>query len=290
MGLAGNAAPPQVLSTLHLALIPASAFSLLPVHPPPVGALLGGFAAMAAGLAVLTYRRSHVTLRSPAGTRRILAIVAIYAICSAFFMRVIAAAVLGLDRSPWLEALSDVLCVTIGLFVWVVALSERHTARDYGLHGGRVARMGVATAMGLGAVVVCAFWSYRRIFTGHADLGVDHVVFALTFAVLGSAIPEELLFRGLLTTSLNGRTSRWFRLAAPALIFTLVRGLRFLPGHEMPANVWLQWLLGTVLPLGLWWGLMRDLAGGSLWPGLVSHVLIEFGTRLAGAPTYGRLP
>lgn len=266
------------------------AVATLPVHPPPLGALIAGFAVMAAGLAALTYKRSHVVLRSPAGTRRALAIIAIYAICSTWFMRVIASAALGLERSAWLEALSDVLCVTLALFVWVTAINERHAPRDYGLHGGPAARIGLATAMGLGAVVVCAFWSYRRIFMGAADLSTDHVVFALTFALLGSALPEELLFRGLLMSSLNGRTSRWFRVAAPAIVFTAVRGLRFLPGHELPPGAWLEWVLGTVLPLGLWWGLMRDLAGGSLWPGLISHALIEFGTRLAGAPIYGQPP
>jgi hypothetical protein len=37
------------------------------------------------------------------------------------------------------------------------------------------------------------------------------------------------------------------------------------------------------LPLGLWWGLMRDLAGGSIWPSLASHFLLEFGSTLASA-------
>ena len=275
----------RAASLATLASVPASPSALL--TPPPIGMLLAGFAAMAAGLAVLTFRRSHADLRSDAGTRRVLAIIVIWAICSAGFMRVIAPAALGLQRSPWLEALCDVLCVTMTLFVWAVALSERHTRRDYGLHGAPPARLAIAFAMGIGAVVVCGFWSYRRLFFGAVDLGVDHLVFALTYAVLGSAIPEELLFRGLLMTSLNGRTSRWFRVAAPALLFTLVHGLRFLPGLEMPAPVWTQWLLGTVLPLGLWWGLMRDLAGGSLWPGMISHILLEFGIRLAGAPTQG---
>jgi len=259
-----------------------------PADPPPIGTLLAGFAVMAAGLTALTYRRSHSPLRSPAGTWRVLSIIAIFALCSTWFMRVIGPAIQGLDHSPWLHALSDVLCVTLGLFIWVTALADRYTPRDFGLHGASPARLGVATAMGLGAVVVCAFWSYRRIFMGGADLSVDHVVFALTFAVLGSALPEELLFRGLLMTSLNGRTSRWFRVAAPALAFTLVRSLRWLPGSDMPAGVWLEWVFGMVLPLGLWWGLMRDLAGGSLWPGLMSHALIEFGTRLAGSPIYGK--
>jgi len=292
MAVAGSWAPLAAMigGGSRAALIPAASIATLPVNPPPIGSLLAGFVLMCAGLAALTYRRSHVVLRSAAGTRRVLAIIGIYAICSVWFMRVIASAALGVETSSWLEALGDVLCVTLGLFVWVIALSERHGRRDYGLHGAPAARLLVATAMGLGAVVVCGFWSYRRIFQGHVPLGVDHVVFALTYAVLGSAVPDELLFRGLFMTSLNGRTSRWFRVVAPALLFTVVRGLRFLPGHELTTGVWLGWVFGTVLPLGLWWGLMRDLAGGSLWPGLLSHAVLEFGTRLAGAPLYGHSP
>ena len=277
--------PSADLDSARAALLPAA--GALALRPPPVGALLAGFVFMAAGLAALTYRRSHVVLRSAAGTRRVLAIVATYAVCSVWFMRVIAPAALGLDRSPWLEALGDVLCVTLGLFVWVVALSEHHDRRDYGLHGAPPARLVVATLMGFGAVVVCGFWSYRRIFMGSVALETDHVVFALSYAVLGSAIPDELLFRGLFMTSLNGRTSRWFRVAAPAILFTLVRGFRLLPGTDLPMGAWLGWVFGTVLPLGLWWGLMRDLGGGSIWPGLFSHAVLEFGTRLAGAPVYG---
>lgn len=158
--------------------------------------------------------------------------------------------------SPALLALSPGAPLGVGL----AALADRYTPKDFGLHGASPQRLAVATAMGLGVVVVCAFWSYRRIFMGGADLSADHVVFALTFSVLGSATPEELLFRG----------------------------LRWMPGAEMPAGVWAEWVLGTVLPLGLWWGLMRDLAGGSLWPGLLSHALIEFGTRLAGSPICGK--
>lgn len=267
-----------------------ASIAALPVKPPPIGTLLAGFVIMAAGLAALTYRRSHAVLRSAAGTRRTLTIVAIYAVCSVWFMRVLAPAVLGIEQSPWLEALGDVLCVTLGLFVWVVALSEHHDRRDYGLHGAPAARLVLSLLMGLGAVAVCGFWSYRRVFQGHASLEVNHVVFALTYAVLGSAIPDELLFRGLFMTSLEGRSSRWFRVAAPAILFTLVRGFRLIPGTDLPTGMWLGWVFGTVLPLGLWWGLMRDLAGGSLWPGLLSHAVLEFGTRLAGAPLHGRSP
>ncbi|MEO5878920.1 MAG: CPBP family intramembrane glutamic endopeptidase [Candidatus Eisenbacteria bacterium] len=280
--------PPALLAISPGVPLAAGLVATIPLQPPPIGTLVAGFVVMAGGLAALTFKRARAPLRSGSGTLRVLSIITIYAICSTWFMRVIAPAIMGLDSSPWLEALSDVLCVTLGLFVWVTALADRYPPRDFGLHGASPQRLAVATSMGLGAVVVYAFWSYRHIFMGGADLSADHVVFALTFAVLGSAIPEELLFRGLLMTSLDGRTSRWLRVAAPALAFTLVRGLRWMPGAEMPAGVWAEWLLGTVLPLGLWWGLMRDLAGGSLWPGLLSHVLIEFGTRLAGFPIYGK--
>jgi membrane protease YdiL (CAAX protease family) len=45
------------------------------------------------------------------------------------------------------------------------------------------------------------------------------------------------------------------------------------------------YIFGVALPLGLWWGLMRELSGGSLWPSLVSHFFMEFGTSLANTST-----
>ena len=42
------------------------------------------------------------------------------------------------------------------------------------------------------------------------------------------------------------------------------------------------YIFGVVLPLGLWWGLMRELAGGALVACLVSHFLLEFGATLSG--------
>jgi hypothetical protein len=59
--------------------------------------------------------------------------------------------------------------------------------------------------------------------------------------------------------------------------------LRLLPGIGFGAGDWIVYVFGFVLPLGLWWGLMRELAGGSLWPCLASHFLLEFGATLAGA-------
>jgi len=51
-------------------------------------------------------------------------------------------------------------------------------------------------------------------------------------------------------------------LALPALCFTVVRGFRFSPSMSLGTTEWLFYILGWALPLGLWWGLMRELAGG----------------------------
>ena len=105
----------------------------------------------------------------------------------------------------------------------------------------------------------------------------------MLFAALGSAIPEEVVFRGYLMTSLNGRAGQWARVALPALAFTAVRAVRFLPGSTLGVAGWLGYIFGVALPLGLWWGLMRELAGGAIWPGLISHFLLELGPLLAGS-------
>jgi hypothetical protein len=84
--------------------------------------------------------------------------------------------------------------------------------------------------------------------------------------------------------SLEGRTRMWSRIAISAIAFTTARGLRYAPGLGLGTPAWLFYLFGVVLPLGLWWGLMRELAGGSIWPSLTSHVLLEFGVALSGEP------
>ena len=43
-------------------------------------------------------------------------------------------------------------------------------------------------------------------------------------------------------------------------------------------------LFGVAVPLALWWGFVRDLARGSLWPTFISNLLLELGRVLAGAP------
>jgi membrane protease YdiL (CAAX protease family) len=260
------------------------ALKTAPESHPLLGSLVAGFVLLVLGLAALTLRRrAPVPLASAASTRRALLYTLVYGLCVACFGRVVSPALLGREHSPWLLALGDVMFVTLALFFWVMALAEEHPLRDYGFHAGPAGRMLLALLMGAGAAAFYAAQSYGVIASGQVVVTADSLVFAVLFAALGSALPGEFLFRGFLQGSLTGRAGRWARVVAPALVFTVVRSVRFLPGLDLPPAGWLLYAFGTALPLGVWWGLMRDVSGGSLWPGLLSHFVLEFGVTLANA-------
>lgn len=263
---------------------------VLPAPPSPpdsqplLGFLVSGFVLCVLGLAWLTRRGpARTPLATPGGTRRALSYAVVYGLCSASFWRLVQPAVLGVERSPWLLALADVIFVTLTLFVWVMVLAEGRPWREYGFHGCAWARFALTMALGVGAAAVVSFRPYLDLATGAIQPTADSLVFATLFAVAGSAFPEELMFRGFLQGTLEGRVNRWARLVLPALVFAAVRGLRHLPRGDVGGGEWLVYALGIALPLGLWWGLMRDLSGGSLWPPLVSHFLLEFGSALSSA-------
>lgn len=255
---------------------------------PPVqtlsGSLVGGFIILVIGLAALSFRRARHPLHSRTATTRALLYALIYGLASAAFARVIGAALTGQERSPWLLALSDVVFVTMGLYVLVMALVEGYSPRDYGFRPVPIARLALTMVMGVGVAIVYAFDAYVRIASHRVPVNADTLAFAALAATLGSSIPEETLFRGYLMSSLDGRTREWMRIGLTALAFAVVRGLRYAPGLVLGSQDWLAYVVGGALPLGLWWGLMRELAGGALWPSLFSHFLLEFGVALAGAP------
>lgn len=265
--------------------------SVAPAAAPQLGLLVGGFVLMVVGLASLTVRgRAQAPLHSARATRRAAGYAAVYGLSAACFGRVIDAALLGHDQSPWLLALGDVMFVTLGLYVWVMVLAEDRPLAEYGLTGGRPALMALTALMGLGAVALYSSGPYLALIEGRVIVTTDSLLFAALFAAVGSALPEELMFRGYLMGSLGGRYARWARVVLPALAFTIVRSMRYAPAAGMPLQDWVFYALGVALPLGLWWGLMRDLSG-SLWPGLISHALLEFGAALAStSPTSPNLP
>ncbi len=255
-----------------------------PPHSEPLlSFLVAGYVLLAVGLVSLTARRPNVPLASDAGTRRALLYILVYALCATCFWRVLSPALLGRDHSPWLLALGDVVFITLGMFAWVMAIAEPHSWRDYGFHMDGPARVALTLSLGAAAAFLVTQQAYGVIGSGRVRLTFDSVVFAFLASTVGSALPEELLFRGYLQGSLQGRANRWARLMLPAVAFALFRSARFLPGVDVTFGEWLKYVLGVALPLGMWWGLMRDLAGGSLWPSLASHFVTEFGTALASA-------
>ena len=259
-----------------------------PQTEPLLGFLVCGFVVLVVAIALLTARRGTAgPIATPESTRRAVVTIALYGLFSSCFMRIIAPALLARDQNPWLLALGDVLAVTIGLFAWSVLLVEPRPWSAYGLRGAPPGRLVLTLGLGSAAALLLSWRGFDDVLHGRVRVTPDSLAFALFFSVLGSAFPEELLFRGWLQGSLEGRVNRWARLAFPALAFAAVRSIRFLPGADLPVSDWLSYTLATVLPIGLWWGLMRDLAGGSLWPCIVSHTVFELGNALAGASPHG---
>jgi len=254
-----------------------------PPGAPALQWLLSGFVLLVVGLAALTINRRHGKLESPQGTVRALLYALVYGLCAACFARVLQSAMLGTEQSPWLLALGDVIFVTLGVFVWVMVIAENRPLAAIGFRGAQPGRLLLSLLMGFGAVAFFASGPWLAILRGQVHVTTDRLVWALLFASVGSALPEEILFRGYLMGSLNGRVRRWSRVVIPALAFTAVRALRYVPGPELSTSAWVLYLAGVVLPLGLWWGLMREIAGGSLWPSLASHFLLEFVNAIAGA-------
>jgi membrane protease YdiL (CAAX protease family) len=256
-----------------------------PNAEPRLNELVAGFTILVVGLAFLTRRRPAGTIATdPGAVQKALGFAAVYLLCATCFARVLSPALLGFDRSPWLLALGDVLCVTLGLLAWVVSLAEGRPLSEYGFRGGPPSRMAVSFVLGLAVVGLFAGRYYADLFAGRVVVTGDTLVFAVAFAAVGSALPDELLFRGYLQGALETRTSRWVRLAVPALSFAALRALRHLPGQDLTVEEWLRYVLGVAIPLGVWWGFMRDLSRGSLWPTFISNLLLEFGRVLASAP------
>lgn len=264
-----------------MALIPGST---VPPTEPHLPALLAGFAVLVVGLALLTRRPAAGEISSGGrNIRRAAGFCAVYIVAWGCFGRVLSPALSGAERSPWLLALGDVLFVTTGLFVWLIKLAERRKWPEYGFRGSAAGRLLPALLFGAGAAGLFAARSYMQVASGHVVITSDTLVYALMYATVGVALPEEMLFRGYLQGSLD-HYNRWTRIVVPALAFTLLRSIRHLPGVDLTPDRWLLYVLGVALPLGLWWGLLRDIARGSLWPSLVSSFVIAFGRALSGAP------
>ncbi len=248
----------------------------LPTAPPPLGFLLGGFAVLVVGLALLSRTRPEgLTLRSTAGFRRALGYAAVYALTSAFFARVTWPALAGVEHSPWLLALGDVLFATLGLFAWFLVLVEDLPARELGLHGCGGRRAVWAWSLCIAMPLVASLPHYLQLLDGTKPFNMDAAVFGTLFAAGAASVPQEIIFRGYLQGALAERMSMVARVALQAVLYGVFHLGRFMPGVDMTWSGFLAQVFGLLIPAGLFWGAMRELAGGSLLPVIVSHFLLR---------------
>ena len=84
----------------------------MPHSQPLLGYLVGGFAILVVGLAALTRTPPRASsIQSPEGVRRALSYALVFGLCISCFYRVLSPALIGIEHSPWLLALGDVMCV-----------------------------------------------------------------------------------------------------------------------------------------------------------------------------------
>jgi membrane protease YdiL (CAAX protease family) len=247
-----------------------------PIAPPPLGYLLAGFLLLVVGLAWLWRTRPReLALRSPQGTRRAIGYGVVFTLTSACFARVANPALAGTEHSPWLLALADVLFATQILFAWILLLVEDLPARDLGLRwaGGR--RAGWAWLLCLAMPIVASLPHYLQLFRGKLPFSTDAAVFAGLFALGASSLPQEIIYRGYLQGSLEGRMALAPRVLLQAVLFAAFHLGRVIPGVDVSWSEFLVLIFGLLIPAGLFWGAMRELAGGSILPVLVSHFLLR---------------
>jgi uncharacterized protein len=98
---------------------------------------------------------------------------------------------------------------------------------------------------------------------------------ALSYAVLATGIPEEILFRGLIAGALFRRLPFWKANLIQALIFTMPHLLILLVAPSL-------WPLATLVPMaaGLVTGWLR-FSSGSFLPGAIVHAASNLGGALA---------
>ncbi len=250
----------------------------LPAAPPPLGLLLGGFALLVVGLAWLSRTRPQdLSLSSRRASGRALWYAVLYALTSAFFARLINPALQGQERSPWLLALCDVLFIALGLFAWFLVLVEDLPPRALGLHAGSGLRAAWTWTLCVTFGVVASLPHYLRLLSGQVPFSLDAMAFGALFAAGAASVPQELIFRGYLQGSLEGRMQRVPRVLIQALLYAGLHLGRILPGVDMSWSEFLVQVVGLLLPAGIFWGAMREWSGGSLLPVMVSHFLLRFG-------------
>ncbi|MBO0610781.1 CPBP family intramembrane glutamic endopeptidase [Myceligenerans salitolerans] len=97
------------------------------------------------------------------------------------------------------------------------------------------------------------------------------VVLLLLAVLLAEAVPEELVFRGYVTTVLGSVTRGWWVITTQAVLFTLFAGL--LRQHWNPMD------LSLFFAMGIGFGYLRMITG-SVWMPVGFHTAFQTGSQL----------
>jgi len=229
--------------------------------PPMLGSLVGGFALLVVGLAALTMSPSRGRQDPARGTRRALSYAGVYGTLHGRVLPGPPAALLGNERSPWMLALGDVIFVTLrsspGSWCWPKASADL-----YGLRRVQPGRLVLTMLMGLGAAAVYSLIPYARLLTGRTTRPRRHRV-RIAFCSAGLGV--------------SGGNDLPGYLRGPSASGEPVAGSRSRPWSSPPSarfdsgqkEAWVArvdgYILGGLAP-GLWWGLMRELAGARFGP------------------------
>jgi len=170
--------------------------------------------------------------------------------------------------------------VISALTIAVIALllrRERRGLADAGLtgirSGWRLALWGAlvwAVPAALAFAVLAALGAPLSISSDAADVVLTVVLLVLAVLLL-EALPEELVFRGYVTTALGDLTRGWATIVVQAVLFTLFAGV-------LRQN-WNATDLSLFLAMGIGFGYIR-MVTGSIWMSIGFHLAFQTGSQL----------
>ncbi|GAB4086024.1 hypothetical protein GCM10028784_26540 [Myceligenerans cantabricum] len=169
--------------------------------------------------------------------------------------------------------------LALSLTTLLVGRADRTSLRDAGPGAGsardnwRLALWGALLWLAPSAVTfaVLALVGASISVTVPAPELVRTVVLLLLAVLLAEAIPEELVFRGYVTTVLGSVTRGWWVITIQAVLFTLFAGA--LRQHWDPAD------LSLFLAMGIGFGYLRMITG-SVWMAVGFHTAFQTGSQL----------
>lgn len=165
----------------------------------------------------------------------------------------------------------------VAVVALLIRLADRRRMSDAGLTdvrgGWRLAAWGAAAWVVPAALAfgLLALLGVPLTVTVPAADFTGTVLLLLLAVLLTEAIPEEVIFRGYVTTALGAVTRGWWVIVIQALLFTLFAGLL--------RQDWNPTDLSLFLTMGIGFGYLRMITG-SVWMSIGFHTAFQTGAQL----------